>query len=87
MKITDKNFYNEVSLYQCDLMQLPNDEFFQKTRDIIFKTYPEDGDVSEMFPFALAELGKPESWHLPPVFEECKNDIAKLAAIQHTFGL
>ncbi len=87
MKMSHRDFDLYVTEKQGQLLYLGGEEFAKECRRLIFYTYSDDGEVSVLFSNTLSELPHPSKWfYNEPWDAETRKDIARLAAIQHTFN-
>ena len=87
MKMTHRDFDLYVTQKQGQLLYLFGEEFANECKRLIFHTYSDDGDVSEMFALTLSELPAPSKWFgFDDDDDYHRPKIARLAAIQDTFN-
>ena len=62
MKMTHRDFDLYVTQKKDELLYLFGEEFATECKQLIFHTYSDDGEVSEMFAHTLSELPDPSKW-------------------------
>lgn len=85
--MTHRDFDLYVTQKKDELLYLFGEEFATECKQLIFHTYSDDGEVSEMFAHTLSELPDPSKWARFDDDDDYHRPlIARLAAVQHTFN-